>query len=58
VVRAYRHPWVSLLWGGCLVMVIGGLVSLSDRRYRLGVAAKRAAPAPETPAPSAGVAAE
>jgi cytochrome c-type biogenesis protein CcmF len=58
VVRAYRHPWVSLLWGGCLVMVIGGLVSLSDRRYRLGVAAKRAPPAPETPAPSAGVAAE
>jgi cytochrome c-type biogenesis protein CcmF len=47
VVRAYRHPWVSLLWGGCFIMVLGGAVSLSDRRYRLGVANRRT-PAPDT----------
>jgi cytochrome c-type biogenesis protein CcmF len=47
VVRAYRHPLVSLLWGGALVMVFGGLVSLSDRRYRIGAPARKARPAPD-----------
>jgi cytochrome c-type biogenesis protein CcmF len=36
VVRAYIHPLVSLIWIGAFVMVGGGAVSLSDRRYRLG----------------------
>ena len=51
VVRAYRHPLVGFIWLGVLIMVFGGLVSLSDGRYRLGVPvrARRAAPAPSTP---------
>jgi cytochrome c-type biogenesis protein CcmF len=35
-VRVYHEPLVPLIWGGFVVMVIGGIVSLSDRRYRIG----------------------
>ncbi|MDX2234082.1 MAG: heme lyase CcmF/NrfE family subunit [Hyphomonadaceae bacterium] len=45
VVRAYHHPLVSLLWGGALVMVLGGVVSLTDGRYRVGAPARKRAPA-------------
>ncbi len=35
-VRIYDKPLVVLIWLGTVVMVIGGLASLSDRRYRVG----------------------
>ena len=41
-VHAFHNPLVPWLFLGALVMVLGGLVSLSDRRYRIG-APKRAA---------------
>ena len=45
-VRAFWKPLVSWIWFGALVMAFGGLVSLSDRRWRVGVAQKfRRAPA-------------
>jgi cytochrome c-type biogenesis protein CcmF len=34
-VRIYYKPFVSWIWGGCAVMALGGLLALSDRRYRL-----------------------
>src|SRR6267143_891549 len=34
VVRVYYKPFVDWIWGGCLVMAIGGALALSDRRYR------------------------
>ena len=47
VVRAYHHPLVLYLWGGALMMVAGGAVSLTDRRYRVGAPQpKRRAAAP------------
>ena len=36
VLRAWWKPLVTLIWLGALVMVAGGLVSLSDRRLRVG----------------------
>ena len=36
VVRAYFEPFVPFLWYGILMMGLGGLVSLSDRRHRIG----------------------
>jgi len=39
--RVYYKPFVSWLWGGSALMVLGGLLSVSDRRYRksaMGVA--------------------
>jgi len=41
LVRAYWNPWASLLFAGPVVMALGGLVSLSDRRLRLGVGRRR-----------------
>ncbi|HEX7157159.1 MAG TPA: cytochrome c-type biogenesis CcmF C-terminal domain-containing protein, partial [Burkholderiaceae bacterium] len=40
-VRVYYKPFVDWIWGGCVIMAIGGVLALSDRRYRL--AERRAA---------------
>ncbi len=47
-VRLYWKPLVTLIWLGALVMAAGGLLSLSDRRLRVGAPrpARRAEPAP------------
>ncbi|HEX8963307.1 MAG TPA: heme lyase CcmF/NrfE family subunit [Rhodocyclaceae bacterium] len=36
-VRVYYKPYVDWIWGGCLLMAIGGILSVSDRRYRIKV---------------------
>ena len=36
-VRVYHKPFVGWIWGGALVMAFGGLLALSDRRYRVVV---------------------
>jgi cytochrome c-type biogenesis protein CcmF len=41
-VRAYHNPLVPWIWVGAIVMALGGMVSLTDRRLRVG-APKRAA---------------
>ena len=43
VARIYYHPLVLLIWIGPLLMALGGFVSLSDRRFRVGVPRRRAA---------------
>ena len=35
VVRVYYKPFIDWIWGGCLIMAFGGVLALSDRRYRL-----------------------
>jgi len=40
LVRGYFNPWVQLIFLGPLLMAIGGVVSLSDRRLRFGVGRK------------------
>ncbi len=57
VVRLYHHPLVMWLWGGGVLMVFGGLVSLSDRRYRSGAPTRKKA-APAAPAGPEAVPAE
>jgi cytochrome c-type biogenesis protein CcmF len=44
-IRAHHNTLVPWIWGGCLVMVAGGLVSLADRRLRVGVPQRRTAAA-------------
>jgi cytochrome c-type biogenesis protein CcmF len=44
IVRVYVKPFVDWIWGGCLVMALGGLLAASDRRYRSR--ARREAPQP------------
>ena len=34
-VRVYYKPFVDWIWGGCLLMALGGVLAISDRRYRI-----------------------
>jgi cytochrome c-type biogenesis protein CcmF len=49
-VRTYIRPFANWLWAGCILMALGGLISLSDRRYRMAAGARRAPPPQATPA--------
>ncbi|MDI1302470.1 MAG: heme lyase CcmF/NrfE family subunit [bacterium] len=33
-VRLYFKPFVNWIWGGCLMMALGGFLAVLDRRYR------------------------
>jgi cytochrome c-type biogenesis protein CcmF len=44
IVRVYVKPFVNWIWGGCVLMALGGALALSDRRYR----AKKEQPAAQT----------
>jgi cytochrome c-type biogenesis protein CcmF len=35
IVRVYFKPFVDWIWGGCLLMALGGGLAASDRRYRV-----------------------
>jgi cytochrome c-type biogenesis protein CcmF len=35
IVRVYFKPFVDWIWGGCLLMALGGGIAASDRRYRV-----------------------
>jgi len=34
-VRVYYKPFVDWIWGGCLLMALGGVLAISDKRYRI-----------------------
>ncbi|SFM44941.1 heme lyase CcmF/NrfE family subunit [Nitrosomonas communis] len=40
VVRVYHKPFVDWIWFGCLLMALGGVLSVTDRRYRYGIRKK------------------
>jgi len=42
-VRSYVKPFANWLWGGAIIMALGGLLSLSDRRYRVAAGSRRVA---------------
>ncbi len=37
LLRVQHKPFVDWIWGGCLIMALGGLLAASDRRYRFSV---------------------
>ncbi len=41
-VRTYIKPFANWIWAGCIVMAIGGVLSLTDRRYRVAAGAQKA----------------
>src|SRR6185503_5519097 len=43
--RLQVKPFVDWIWGGCLLMALGGLLAAADRRYRVA-ARRREIPAP------------
>lgn len=44
-VRLYHNPLVPWIWAGCLIMALGGGLSLTDRRLRVGAPKQRLAAA-------------
>jgi cytochrome c-type biogenesis protein CcmF len=50
VTRFFYQPLVPFIWYGALLMGLGGLVSLTDRRHRVGAPRRAAAPAMAVPA--------
>ncbi|NRP12431.1 Cytochrome c-type biogenesis protein CcmF [Aliiroseovarius sp. xm-m-379] len=40
-VRTFIKPFVNWIWIGCTLMALGGLISLSDRRFRVAAGAAR-----------------
>jgi cytochrome c-type biogenesis protein CcmF len=49
IVRLYVKPFVDWIWGGCVLMALGGLLAATDRRYRQ----KKTAQEPATTAATA-----
>jgi cytochrome c-type biogenesis protein CcmF len=39
--RVYHKPFITWIWGGCLLMGLGGTLAALDRRYRKKVAARQ-----------------
>ncbi len=44
-VRVYYKPFVDWIWGGCVLMSLGGLLAMLDRRYRVKGRAAASIPA-------------
>jgi cytochrome c-type biogenesis protein CcmF len=51
IIRMWNHPLIVWIWIGGFAMSVGGLVSLSDRRLRVGAAVKPVVPVAQ-PAPA------
>jgi len=47
VTRYYYNPGVAWMWLGAGLMALGGLLTISDRRLRIGAPAPRRGPAPQ-----------
>jgi len=45
--RLYWNPLVPWIWLGAALMAFGGMVSLTDRRHRVGAPARRTRPMPD-----------
>ncbi|WP_281841506.1 heme lyase CcmF/NrfE family subunit [Sinisalibacter aestuarii] len=46
-VRTFIKPFANWIWGGTIIMALGGVLSLSDRRYRVAAGASKARIAPQ-----------
>jgi cytochrome c-type biogenesis protein CcmF len=55
-VRVYYKPFVSWIWGGAVLMAMGGGLALSDRRYALAARKQREALAQKSQQPVPAVA--
>jgi cytochrome c-type biogenesis protein CcmF len=48
--RSYYKPLANWIWGGAMLMALGGGLSLSDRRYRVAAGARKSAAAAQVAA--------
>jgi len=52
VTRYYHEPLIPFLWYGILLMGLGGIVSLTDRRHRVGAPRRAAVSSAAVPVPA------
>ncbi|WP_213683788.1 heme lyase CcmF/NrfE family subunit [Roseicyclus sp.] len=50
--RTWIKPFANWIWGGTIIMALGGLLSLSDRRYRVAAGAAKAPGQPTREVPA------
>jgi cytochrome c-type biogenesis protein CcmF len=43
LLKVQHKPFIDWIWGGCLIMALGGLLAAADRRYRVAMPARRSA---------------
>jgi cytochrome c-type biogenesis protein CcmF len=43
LVRVHYKPFVAWIWGGCVLMALGGVLAATDRRYRVAAREPRGA---------------
>ncbi len=53
-VRLYHNPLVPWIWIGAILMFLGGAISLTDRRYRVGAPRRTTAAGPAAARPAQG----
>ena len=46
-VRTYIKPLANWIWAGCIIMSLGGALSLTDRRFRVAAGARRTRRTPD-----------
>jgi cytochrome c-type biogenesis protein CcmF len=46
LVKVQHKPFIDWIWGGCLIMALGGAFAASDRRYRYAAKERRTAEVP------------
>ncbi len=49
-VRTYIKPFANWIWAGCIIMALGGFLSLTDRRFRVAAGARNASGPTAVPA--------
>ena len=54
-IRLHHKPMVNWIWGGCVLMALGGFLAVLDRRYRARSLALRAGKAKVSPTMGGGV---
>ena len=40
-VRVYHKPFIDWIWAGCFMMALGGVLAISDKRYRIHARKRR-----------------
>jgi cytochrome c-type biogenesis protein CcmF len=51
-IRVFIKPFANWIWGGAIIMALGGVVSLTDRRYRVAAGVRRRPVAPQGGVPA------
>jgi cytochrome c-type biogenesis protein CcmF len=46
LIKVQHKPFIDWIWGGCLIMALGGILAAADRRYRISIKRREEAEVP------------